>query len=205
MLTKRQLALVAGTDVQHRQVIPAGQLQQHQQGLTVMDAARQQAQVMLEEAAQQAQQAVIHATRQAEQQFWQQADDILHGWQQEREQTEAWLVSQCAQLLNEAMTQLLTAVPDAERYPALLRQLLRTQGGDGRGRLYCHPERQPEVSAWLAEHTHLGWTLTGDDSLPHDALKLVTPQGVMSLSWQQAVAQLLPATPPLSQPENAVP
>ncbi|MGM3175392.1 type III secretion system stator protein SctL [Dickeya lacustris] len=201
MLTKRRLTLVAGTDIDDSPVISAGQLQQHQQGLAVIDVAHQQANALLEQARQQAQEAIAHATSQAEQQFWHQANDILQGWQQEREQMETWMVSQCGQLLNEAMLQLLTTLPDAERYPALLRQLLRTQGGGGHGRLYCHPEKQSDVSAWLSEHNHLGWVLSGDESLAHDTLKLMTPQGVMTLSWQQAVASLLP----LPQPENAEP
>ncbi|MBX9447455.1 type III secretion system stator protein SctL [Dickeya chrysanthemi] len=194
MLTRRRLKLVAGTDVQEAELIRIEQLQQHQRGLAVIEEARQQADVLLDEARRQAHESIAVATGQAEQQFWRQADEILRGWQQEREQMESWLVSQCSQLLNDAMTQLLKTVPDAERYPALLRQLLRTQGGEGSGTLYCHPERQADVSAWLTEHSHLGWKLSNDDALAQDTLKLITAQGVMTLSWQRAVEQLLPQT-----------
>lgn len=124
MLTRRCLKLVAGTDMQDAEVIRVGQLQQYQHGLTVIEKARQQANVLLDEARQQ-------------------ADEILRGWQQEREQMESWLVSQCNQLLSDAMHQILNTVPDTERYPALLRQLLRTQGGEGSGTLYCHPTARP--------------------------------------------------------------
>ncbi|MEI7377298.1 type III secretion system stator protein SctL [Dickeya chrysanthemi] len=198
MLTRRCLKLVAGTDVQEAELIRGEQLQQHQRGLAVIEEARQQADVLLDEARRQAQESIAVATGQAEQQFWRQADEVLRGWQQEREQMESWLVSQCSQLLTDAMTQLLKTVPDAERYPALLRQLLRTQGGEGSGTLYCHPERQADVSAWLTEHRHLGWKLSHDDALAQDTLKLITAQGVMTLSWQRAVEQLLPQTEMLS-------
>ncbi|GAB7215594.1 type III secretion system stator protein SctL [Dickeya oryzae] len=166
MLTRRCLKLVAGTDMQDAEVIRIGQLQQHQHGLTVIDQARQQAHVLLDEARQQA-----------------------------REQMESWLVSQCNHVPSDAMQHILNTVPDAERYPALLRQLLRTQGGEGRGTLYCHPDRQADVSAWLAEHSHLGWKLSNDEALTQDTLKLITAQGVMTLSWQQAVEHLLPQGP----------
>ncbi|NAT79349.1 type III secretion system stator protein SctL [Dickeya dadantii] len=198
MLTRRCLKLVAGTDVQEAELIRVEQLQQHQRGLAVMAEARQQADVLLDEARQQAHEAIAVATGQAEQQFWRQADEILRGWQQEREQMENWLVARCGQLLTDAMTQILKAVPDAERYPALLRQLLRTQGGEGRGTLYCHPDSQADVAAWLTEHSHLGWKLSSDDALAQDTLKLITAQGVMTLSWQRAVEQLLPQTEMLS-------
>ncbi|WP_226093519.1 type III secretion system stator protein SctL [Dickeya oryzae] len=195
MLTRRCLKLVAGTDMQDAEVIRIGQLQQHQHGLTVIDHAQQQAHVLLDEARQQARESVAQATIQAERQFWQQADEILRGWQQEREQMESWLVSQCNHVLSDAMQHILNTVPDAERYPALLRQLLRTQGGEGRGTLYCHPDRQADVSAWLTEHSHLGWKLSNDEALTQDTLKLITAQGVMTLSWQQAVEHLLPQGP----------
>ncbi|ATO33349.1 hypothetical protein DZA65_02367 [Dickeya dianthicola] len=198
MLTRRCLKLVAGTDVQEAELIRVEQLQQHQRGLAVMADARQQADALLDEARRQAHEAIAIATGQAERQFWQQADELLRGWQQEREQMESWLVAQCGQLLTDAMTRILKTVPDAERYPALLRQLLRTQGGEGRGTLYCHPERQAEVAAWLTEHSHLGWRLVSDDALAHDTLKLLTAQGVMTLSWQRAVEQLLPQAQTLS-------
>ncbi|WJV60704.1 type III secretion system stator protein SctL [Pectobacteriaceae bacterium C52] len=192
MLTRRKLTLVAGMDAEDVGLIKAERLQQHWLGLDVLAQARQQSTALIEAARQQAQDVILRTTEQAEQQFWRQADDILRGWQQERDEMEAYLASQAGQILTDAMAQLLTDVPGPQRHQALLRQLIRAQGGEGRGMLYCHPHRKADVTAWLDEHAHLGWKLNGDDTLAEDALKLVTPQGVMTLSWQQAIDQLLP-------------
>ncbi|NKI74888.1 hypothetical protein Dpoa2040_002170 [Dickeya sp. CFBP 2040] len=107
-------------------------------------------------------------------------------------------VGEKSRLQVDAMTQTLNIAPRVECYPALLRELLRTQGGEGRGTLYCHPERQADVSAWLAEHSHLGWTLNNDNALAQDTLKLITAQGVMTLSWQRVVTHRLTKTETLS-------
>ncbi|MGK4332696.1 type III secretion system stator protein SctL [Lonsdalea quercina] len=198
MLTRKQLRLVTGRDTEEETVIKADRLQQHQRGLQVIETAERQAKALLADAESRAEAETGRTIRQAEARFMQQADDILRGWQQERAQMEAFMAEQAGQVLNDAMRQLVQDVPDEQRTSALLRQMLRHQSGEGRGVLYCHPEQQTQVANWLENHTHLGWQLAIDDVLNKDELQLMTPQGVMNLSWRRAVEQLIPA--PASTP-----
>lgn len=198
MLTRKQLKLVTGTETMEDTVIKAVRLQQHHRGLEVIETAERQAKDLLAEAESRAQEAAGRTVRQAEARFLRQADDILRGWQQERALMEAFVAEQAGQVLSDAMRQLVQDIPDEQRTSALLRQLLRNQSGEGRGVLYCHPEQQPQVADWLNDHAHLGWQLAIDDVLDKDELQLMTPQGVMNLSWRRAVEQLIPT--PASTP-----
>ncbi|OSN02629.1 MULTISPECIES: type III secretion system stator protein SctL [Lonsdalea] len=198
MLTRKQLKLVTGTETREETVIKADRLQQHQRGLEVIETAERQAEDLLAEAESRARVEAGRTVHQAEARFLRQADDILRGWQQERALMEAFVAEQAGQVLSDAMRQLVQEIPDEQRTSALLRQLLRNQSGEGRGVLYCHPEQQPQVEIWLNDHAHLGWQLAIDDVLDKDELQLMTPQGVMNLSWRRAVEQLVPA--PASTP-----
>ncbi|QZN97538.1 hypothetical protein K6K13_09540 [Symbiopectobacterium purcellii] len=66
---------------------------------------------------------------------------------------------------------------------ALLRGALRRQGGEGRGVLYCHPQQQTDVAAWLSQHTHLGWRLEADAKLLPGEMRLMTEGGAFALRW----------------------
>lgn len=87
----------------------------------------------------------------------------------------AWYQEECA------------VFSDTAKRNALLRQLLRKQGGGGNGVLYCHPTRQAAVAIWLGQHPHLGWRLAEDSALAQDVLKLITAQGAVSLNWEKRV------------------
>ena len=65
----------------------------------------------------------------------------------------------------------------------MLRRLLRRQGGDGWGLLYCHPTQHKEVLAWLSQHSHLGWNLESDASLIPGEMRLMTEGSEFMLRW----------------------
>lgn len=194
MLIRKQLKLVTGTETMDDTVIKADRLQQHQRGIEVIETAERQAEDLLTTAESRALGAAGQTVGQAEACSLRQADDILPGWQQERALTEAFVAEQAGRVLGDAMRQPVQDVPDEQRTSALLRQLLRNQSGNGRGVLYCHPEQQPQVANWLKDHAHLGWQLAIDDVLNKDELQLMTPQGVMNLSWRRVAEQRI-ATP----------
>ncbi|RLM25301.1 type III secretion protein [Brenneria alni] len=194
MLTKKTFNTLDGATRQEAVVIPLERVAEHYYSRTLLDNASEQADKLLAQARRQAQQEARQVTEQAEASFWQQADALLQGFRQDRDNLEQVWVMQSGKLLREALSQLLGDIPDDQRHDALLKQLLKQQQGETHGTLYCHPAQLAEVESWLKAHPHLDWRLTSDESLENDALKLITAYGVMSLSWQRATAHLMPPT-----------
>ncbi|CCG85918.1 type III secretion system stator protein SctL [Erwinia piriflorinigrans] len=192
MLTRKRITLLNG-EADLAPVISQAQLTIQQQGQGILEQARQQAQAMWEDAERQIEADRLDAQQRAGQEFWQQADALLHGWQQQYQQLEAQVLEVMENVMTQALGQLLTEVPEPQRLAALLRQIMRANALEDRGSLYCHPQQQDEVADWLQRHAHLGWRLQPDESLAVDGLKLVTTNGELHLDWQQAVRQLLPS------------
>lgn len=124
MLTRRRITLLNGED-DLSPVIDRAQLQLEQQGQHIIALARQQAEQILADAEEEAQSIRLRAQQQAELDFWQQADTLLAGWQQQRQDMEADVLPVVESVLAQALGQLLTDVPESQRLSALLRQLLR--------------------------------------------------------------------------------
>ncbi|CAO95577.1 type III secretion system stator protein SctL [Erwinia tasmaniensis] len=191
MLTRKRITLLNGA-ADLAPVISQSQLFIQQQGQDILEQARQQAQAMRDDAERQIAADRLIAQQRAGQAFWQQADTLLHDWQQQYQQLEAQVLEVMDGVMTQALGQLLDEVPEPQRLAALLRQIMRASALDDRGSLYCHPSQQNEVADWLHLHAHLGWRLQPDGSLAVDGLKLVTANGELHLDWQQAVRQLLP-------------
>ncbi|ADP11384.1 type III secretion protein HrpE [Erwinia sp. Ejp617] len=191
MLTRKRITLL-NAEADLAPVIGQAQLCIQQQGQEILEQARQQAQAMLEEAERQKEAEMLSAQQRAEQAFWQQADTLLQSWQQQYQQLEEQVLDVMDSVLTQALSQLLTEVPQTQRLAALLRQLLRAKTLAEQGSLYCHPAQQVEIADWLRSHAHLAWQLQPDESLAQDSLKLVTANGELCLDWQQAVRHLLP-------------
>ncbi|MCV9877524.1 type III secretion system stator protein SctL [Brenneria izbisi] len=196
MLAKRTFATLPGATSDETVIIPAAQVAEHQRSRSLWDDANARAETLLQQAREQAQQETRQTLGQAEADFWQQADSLLQGVAHERENLEQVLVAQAGRLLRDALSRILAEVPAQERHTALLKQLLKQQQNDAKGTLYCHPGQLAEVDRWLKAHPHLEWRLASDEALEEDAMKLITPHGVMSLNWQRAIAQLLPPETP---------
>lgn len=192
MLTRKRITLLNGA-ADLAPVISHTQLCTQRQGQDILAQARQQAQAMREDAERQIAADRLIAQQRAGQEFWQQADTLLHDWQQQYQQLEARVLEVMDGVMTQALGQLLGEVPQPQRLAALLRQIMRASALDDRGSLYCHPSQQNEVADWLRLHAHLGWQLQPDESLAADSLKLVTANGELHLDWQQAVRQLLPS------------
>lgn len=172
-------------------------LAQQQQAQSIVLQAEQQAQQLLDEAQQQAQQILQQAQEQAaellEQEqahFWQQAQALFDDWQQQREAQQQQVVTLASQLLAQALTHCLAEVPPAARLEALLTQLISRCPAETQATLYCAFPQQPSLSAWLSAHPALRWQLIADERLESDALRLVTAQGELHISWQ-ALCQAL--------------
>nr|WP_113865239.1 type III secretion system stator protein SctL [Brenneria salicis]NMN91773.1 type III secretion protein L [Brenneria salicis ATCC 15712 = DSM 30166]RBP65840.1 type III secretion protein L [Brenneria salicis ATCC 15712 = DSM 30166]RLM31874.1 type III secretion protein [Brenneria salicis ATCC 15712 = DSM 30166] len=196
MLAKRTFVTLPGATSDETVIIPAARVAEHQRSRSLWDDANTRAATLLQQAREQAQQETRQTLAQAEADFWQQADSLLQGVAHERENLEQVLVAQAGRLLRDALSRILAEVPAQERHTALLKQLLKQQQNDAKGTLYCHPGQLAEVDRWLKAHPHLEWRLASDETLEEDAMKLITPHGVMSLNWQRAIAQLLPPETP---------
>lgn len=196
MLAKRTFVTLPGATSDETVIIPAARVAEHQRSRSLWDDANARAATLLQQAREQAQQETRQTLAQAEADFWQQADSLLQGVAHERENLEQVLVAQAGRLLRDALSRILAEVPAQERHTALLKQLLKQQQNDAKGTLYCHPGQLAEVDRWLKAHPHLEWRLASDETLEEDAMKLITPHGVMSLNWQRAIAQLLPPETP---------
>ncbi|MDX5626672.1 MULTISPECIES: type III secretion system stator protein SctL [unclassified Brenneria] len=198
MLTKKTFSTLNGATRREGVVIPAARVAEHADSRSLMEHAQAQAAELLAQAERQVRQQIRQATEQAQADFWRQADALLQGFQQDREKLEQIWLMQSGQLLREALSRLLDEIPDDRRRAALLKQLLRQRQDDARGTLYCHPAQKDEVESWLQAHAHLDWRLAGDESLASDELKLITPCGVMSLSWRLAAERLMPEAEAIS-------
>ncbi|MDC9817948.1 type III secretion system stator protein SctL [Pectobacterium polonicum] len=195
MLTTKTFVTLPGASRNETVIIPAARVVAHQRSRTLWEAATVQADTIVTQAHERARTLCEQAVEQAEAEFWQQANALLQGVQQDRMHLEKIMITQAGQLLRDALAQLLDKTPVPSRHHALLRQLLRQQQGESQGTLYCHPAQLADVQHWLDAHTHLAWRLASDEALDSDAMKLITAHGVMSLSWRQATQQLIPPEP----------
>ncbi|KFF69040.1 type III secretion protein [Pectobacterium brasiliense] len=192
MLTTKTFATLPGGSQEETVIIPAERVAAHRRSRTLWEEAIAQADTIVAQAHERARMLGEQAVEQAEAEFWQQANALLQGVRQDRMALEKIMITQAGQLLRDALAHLLDKTPVPSRHHALLRQLLKQQQGESRGTLYCHPAQLADVQHWLDAHTHLEWRLASDDALDSDAMKLITAHGVMSLSWRQATAQLIP-------------
>ncbi|MGI8465159.1 type III secretion system stator protein SctL [Pectobacterium punjabense] len=192
MLTTKTFVTLPGASRDETVIIPAARVVAHRRSRTLWEAATVQADTIVAQAHERARTLCEQAVEQAEAEFWQQANALLQGIQQDRMHLEKIMIMQAGQLLRDALAQLLDKTPAPSRHHALLRQLLKQQQGESRGTLYCHPAQLTDVRNWLDAHAHLEWRLAGDEALDSDAMKLMTAHGVMSLSWRQATQQLIP-------------
>lgn len=192
MLTRKTLRLLNGAAPEGL-LLRREELSLHQQALSVLEQAHEQAQALRDEAQAQAEAELAAARRQWEAQFWQQAQGLLDEWQQQREAEQAQLVTLAGNVLNEALQQILDEVDDAQRFHALLKQLLRQHPRQQQATLYCAPAQEEAISGWLAAQPPLAWTLCGDHALAADSLRLVTAQGELLIDWPTLRQQLLPA------------
>ncbi|PPE62315.1 type III secretion protein [Pectobacterium brasiliense] len=188
MLTTKTFATLPGGSRDETVIIPAERVAAHRRSRTLWEEANAQADNIVAQAHERARM----LGEQAEAEFWQQANALLQGVRQDRMDLEKIMITQAGQLLRDALAHLLDKTPAPSRHHALLRQLLKQQQGESRGTLYCHPAQLADVQHWLDAHAHLEWRLASDDALDSDAMKLITAHGVMSLSWRQATAQLIP-------------
>ncbi|QRN32513.1 type III secretion system stator protein SctL [Pectobacterium brasiliense] len=192
MLTTKTFATLPGGSRDETVIIPAERVAAHRRSRTLWKEATAQADTIVAQAHERARMLGEQAVEQAEAEFWQQANALLQGVRQDRMDLEKIMITQAGQLLRDALAHLLDKTPAPSRHHALLRQLLKQQQGESRGTLYCHPAQLADVQHWLDAHAHLEWRLASDDTLDSDAMKLITAHGVMSLSWRQATAQLIP-------------
>ncbi|MCL6330601.1 HrpE/YscL family type III secretion apparatus protein [Pectobacterium carotovorum subsp. carotovorum] len=192
MLMTKTFATLPGGSREETVIIPAERVVAHRRSRTLWEEATAQADTIVAQAHERARTLGEQAVEQAEAEFWQQANALLQGVRQDRMDLEKSMITQAGQLLRDALAHLLDKTPEPSRHHALLRQLLKQQQGESRGTLYCHPAQLADVQHWLDAHTHLEWRLASDDTLDSDAMKLITAHGVMSLSWRQATAQLIP-------------
>ncbi|MEH2921565.1 type III secretion system stator protein SctL [Samsonia erythrinae] len=197
MLITKTLATIPGASREETVIIPAERVAAHRRSRTLWEDAHVQAEAIVAQAHERAQSLCEQAVEKAEAAFWQQVNPLLQGIQHDRENLEQTLITQAGQLLREALSQLLDDTPESARHHALLRQLLKQQRGESQGTLYCHPAQLADVQRWLNAHAHLAWRLASDETLDSDAMKLITAHGVLSLSWRQATAQLVPPAAPL--------
>lgn len=172
-------------------------LAEQQQAQSIVLEAQQQAQQLLDEAQQQAQQILQQAQEQAAVQleheqahFWQQAQTLFDDWQRQQEAQQQQVVVMASQLLAQALAHCLAEVPPAARLEALLTQLMSRSPAETQATLYCALPQQSALAAWLSAHPALRWQLVPDERLESDALRLVTAQGELHISWQ-ALCQAL--------------
>lgn len=151
--------------------------------------AHERAAALLQEAERQAAAQLAEAQRA----FWQQAEQQLKHWEQERLQMNRLLETHASQLVNQALQQLLGETPQPVRLQALLNQLLASQSEPVSATLRCHPQVRDCVQHWLDQQPATPWRLQPDASLADDEVQLSTEQGDFQLDWR-AVCEALQLT-----------
>ena len=159
----------------------------------IIELAHQQAQTIREQARAEAQAEREACQREWEASFWQQAQTLLAGWQQQRTDEETQLVVLAGKVVNKALQQLLDEVDDERRFHALLKQLLRHYPRQQQATLYCASGQELEINGWLAAQPQLCWTLCADPVLEPDRLRLITDAGELMVDWRTLRQQLAPA------------
>ncbi|PXV73950.1 type III secretion system stator protein SctL [Pantoea sp. PNA 03-3] len=191
MLIRRHIDLVNGKD-DLAPVISRHQLAVQVQARTIIQEAHQRAEKIISAAEQEAEASSLLVRQRAEEAFWERADTMFMHWQKQQQQWESDVLSVMDVVLEQALEQLLTEVPESQRLQGLLRQLLLEKTQTDKATLCCHPSQQASIATMLENYSHLNWQLQPEESLPPDSLKLVTPQGELYLDWQLASQQLKP-------------
>jgi len=184
----KQIALPAATLAGAGPLLRASQLAEHLQALDIVEQARQQADDIIRQARQRADTLLADAQDDArvqtqaaiaqyQQAFLHQADTLLLDWQHQRREWQEALLPRAERLLDQALRQLVGALPAEERLHVLLHQLLRAQGDAEQATLWCHPDQQIAAQAWLSARPHLDWRLKIHTPEDLQSVLLVTQHG----------------------------
>lgn len=192
MLTRRSLKLSGSSSGAPERLLRRETLEQHATAQGLIKSAERQAAQLLEEARQRADELAREACAAASAEFWQQAEAFLDGWREQQRLMSERMVESAGRLVTQALGCLLDEVPQQARVDALLRQLYGAQVGGADGELCCHPRLRPAVEDWLERRRSCIWTIREDDSLDSGSLRLVAEHGEFVLSWNDALAELLP-------------
>lgn len=186
MLTIRTVSLLNG-QADLAPVLSHQQIQQQNGAQDLLQQARFQAEQIIRQAEEEAAQIRQQTAAAASEKFWQQAELFFAQWQQQQHM----MIESLDQVVNAALQQLLTELPESARTQALLYQLLKASNPTVAGRLRCHPQLETDVSQWLQQHPAINWKIIADDSLLADTIQLSTDQGDLLLNWTQATSALI--------------
>ncbi len=203
MWIRKKIPLLSDPRLLSGGIITREAIAEHQQALSILEAAEQQALQRLNDASHQAdrlkrqmreqhEQVLAEQLAQHQQDFLHQAEQFFAEWQQQQAQWQANLLPNAEALLSQALAQLIAELPPSERVQALLQQLLKAQGRPAPATLLCASEQHPAVERWLATRPQLEWQVSSDGSLAADSMILTTPQGELHLSWAQICPALIP-------------
>lgn len=191
MLAKRSLAL-SSSAVLEETILRRESLADTRRVTELLDNARREADAILASAHEQAQ----WEKDQALAQFWESANEFLHGLEQQRLSLQRESMSAVEELLNAAMSRLLDETTLSERIRALARHLADSQVNENIATLSAHPDQLDGLHQWLqdsrfAEH----WQLKGDASMAPESLRLSDANGAFDIDWASLRTGLLGAAP----------
>lgn len=144
--------------------------------------ARAQAEQITLEAAQQATRLQEQAALQARAQVWQQAEALLKELKRRKKKNFRLVTLVAEQVVHDALTQLLTTLPDAQKVSALIRQLINKKMEATEGILLCHPKWLVIASTQL-QLSSSTWSICADPQLAEDTICLRSRQAELHLKW----------------------
>jgi type III secretion protein L len=131
------------------------------------------------------------AVADARAEFWVQANQVLQGWEVERQAQREAIVEQVRQLLSQTLASLLGTFTGEERTLALIRQIDQGQRRPAQGTMRCADDIYLSVEAVLLSQPHAHWMLERDSGLSPGALVLSTAAGDFALDWERLSELLL--------------
>ncbi|SEP66046.1 type III secretion protein L [Pseudomonas sp. NFACC02] len=187
MLAKRRLVLSPST-VLIEPLLRREDIADIQLASEVLSKARREAVLILEDARLQAQQEKDQALGQ----FWANANQFLHGLDQERQALQRESMAAVEALLTRTLSRLLDDSTLAERTRALVRHLADSQPYEAQATLGAHPEMLDDLRHWLAQSRFAEhWQLKADPTLAPQSLRLSDANGAFDVDWTRLRRGLL--------------
>lgn len=191
MFCTRKIELHTVTANPPTALIPREMLADYTQANQLLEQARAQAQALICQAENQC----AKVLEDAGDQFWQRANSQLQRWESERQAMHDNLEQIATSVINTTLRSFLDEVPPAQRITALLNQLLDAQLPPVQATLLCHPMDREAVEHWLARLGEVPWTLRAESEVAAQSLMLETDDGAFHINWNDALNQLIPASP----------
>lgn len=119
-----------------------------------------------------------------EQSFWQQADETLMQWDNERQAMWDTIETHATTLVEQIMERVFNQVAATDQLRAMVDELTRVHRHAPEAEIHCHPSRIEAMQALLEDREQRHWRPVPDSGIEEDTLRLETNNGHFTIGWQ---------------------